>query len=108
MLWIFLEALETDCGEIAVDLWIPQARLPRLSVQQQFDGLVARSSSKRRMICQKLIKHRAKTVNVCGAADGRVVSHGFFRRHVTWPAHHFHSARDRAFRFTQSRKSEVG
>ena len=60
------------------------------------------------MTSEQLKKNCAKTVNVCGAADGRVISHGLFRRHVTRRAHHFQRARDRALRFDQPCKTEIG
>jgi hypothetical protein len=31
---IFIEALETDCGEVAIYFRIQQARLPRLGIEQ--------------------------------------------------------------------------
>ena len=60
------------------------------------------------MTSEQLVKHCAKSIDVCGAADGRVVSDSLFRRHVTGRAQDFQRARDRAFRFDQSGQSEIG
>ena len=60
------------------------------------------------MSCQQLIKDSANFINICLAADRRVISHCLLRRHVTGRAQHFHRPRDRALRFDQSRQTKIG
>ena len=60
------------------------------------------------MTGEQLVKHCAKSINICDAADGRVVSHCLFRRHVTGRAQHFQRARDGALGFDQSGKTKIG
>src|SRR5207247_8617834 len=80
-LWIFLETLEADRCKVAIYFPIPQARLPRLGVQDQPDRFIGRAGSKRRMASEQLVKHCAKSVNVRGATDARISSNRLFRRH---------------------------
>jgi VPDSG-CTERM motif len=60
------------------------------------------------MTGEQLVENCTKSIDIGCAADSRVVSHSLFGRHVTGRSHHFHRARDCAFRFDQSRKPEVG
>ena len=57
---------------------------------------------------QKLVKHCAKSINIRRVADGCIVAHSLFRRHVTGRAQYFHRARDRALCLNQPRQPEVG
>src|SRR5204862_686930 len=58
--------------------------------------------------CQQLVEYCAKSVNICGAADGCVISHGLLWRHVTWRAQNFQRARDGALRSDQACKAKIG
>ena len=51
------------------------------------------------MAGEQLVEDRAKSIDICGVADGCVVSGSLFRRHVTGCAHHVQRARDRALSF---------
>src|SRR6266508_4612118 len=93
---------------MAVYVRSKKKRLPRLCIQQQFDSFVRCSSGKGRLTCQQLVKYCAEPIDICGAADSRVVSHCLLWRHVTWRAQNFQRARHRALRFDKSRKTEVG
>src|SRR5436189_4862397 len=52
--------------------------------------------------------YSAKSINIRGAADSRVVTHGLFRRHVTRRAKNVQGLRDTTFRFDQSSKTKIG
>src|SRR5438874_13043072 len=60
------------------------------------------------MTCEQSVKHSAKSIDVCDAADSGVVSHCLFRRHVTRRAQHLQRARDRTLCLDQSRKTKIG
>jgi len=60
------------------------------------------------MASEQLVKHSAKSIDICDAADSGVVSHRLFRRHVTRRAQNFHRARDRTLCLDQSRKTKIG
>src|SRR5262249_40568813 len=106
-LWIFLQTFETDRRKIAIYFRIPQARLPRLCVQQQLDSLVRRSTRERWMTGEQLVKHSAKSIDIRCCGDCRVVSHRLLRRHVTRRAQYFQGACYCALRFDKSRQTEI-
>src|SRR5439155_27052873 len=56
---------------------------------------------------QQLVKYCTKAIDICGPADGCIVSHRLFRRHVTPPAQNIQSLRDAAFGFQQARSAEI-
>ena len=102
------EALQADRCKVAIYFWISEARLSRLGVQNQPDGFIGCSASKRWMASEQLVKHCAKSVNIRGACELRVISHRLFRRHVTGRAQNFHRARDSALRLDQPGQPEIG
>src|SRR5713226_1476382 len=60
------------------------------------------------MASEQLVKHCAQSVDICGAADARVVSHSLLRRHVTGCAQNFHRARDGTLCFDEPCQPEIG
>src|SRR5437667_10057473 len=72
--WIFIEALQADRCKVAIYFPIPQARLPRLGVQNQSDRFVGRAGSKRRMASEQLVKDCAESIDIRGASDARIIS----------------------------------
>ena len=80
---VFLEALETDRCQIAVYLWVPQARLPWFGFQKQPDGVVGCAACKWWMTSKQMIKHRAQSIDISRAGKLVVISQRLFRRHVT-------------------------
>src|SRR5439155_1071851 len=61
----------------------------RLRIQQQVDRFVGCSPGKRRMASEQFVEYRAKSIDICGLANGRVVTYCLFRRHVAGRAHYF-------------------
>jgi hypothetical protein len=105
---IFVETLEADRCKVAIYFPIPEARLPRLGVQNQSDSFISGTASKRWMASEQLVKHCAESVDIRGATDARVISHRLFRRHVAGRAQNFHCARDATLCFDQPCQSEIG
>src|SRR5262245_64528959 len=59
------------------------------------------------MTGKQLIEHRAKSVDICRAANGCVVSHRLLWRHVTRCAQHVHTAGESTFFFYETGQSEI-
>ena len=88
--------------------YVDSARLPRLRVQNQPDSFKGCPPSKRWMASEQLVKHGAKSVDICRASDARVISHRLFRRHVAGSAQNFHRARDGTLCFDEPCQPEIG
>src|SRR6266436_2004920 len=80
---IFLQALQANRGQVPIYLRVQKARSSRLGIQEEPEGFVSCSSSKRRMAGQKLVKHGTKSIHTCGAREFSSFTNRLFRGHVT-------------------------
>src|SRR5262245_39083122 len=62
---IFLEALETNRGNVAIDFRVYRSWFRRIRFQEQPDGFIGRFANKGRPTREQVIEYRAETVNIC-------------------------------------------
>ena len=106
---IFLEALQADRGEVAVDLWIEQPRISRFGAKHHPHSFKRAAANKWRATGEKLIQNRAHSIDIGRAGRGRAFRAArLFRRDVTRRAHELRRARHRALGFDQPGQAEIG
>src|SRR5439155_4969631 len=104
---IFLAAFQANCGKIPIDFWVPEARLPRLGFHNQPNSFVSRSSSKRWMAGEQLIKDCAEAVHIRRPCKLLVLTPRLFGSHVAGCSQYFHRASESALRFDQASQPEI-
>ena len=85
----FLETFQTNSGKVAINFPVPLTRLTWLRIEQQVDCFVGCFPGKRRTTSKQFVEYRAKSIDICRPADGRVVTYCLLRRHVAGRAHYF-------------------
>ncbi len=85
---LFLQALQADRLQVAVQLGIDRPRPRRLLIQYLANDLAGRVASEWRLAGQRFVKRRAQAVDVGRCRHRLGAAAGLFRRHVGRRPHH--------------------
>ena len=83
--------------------------MPRLTLQNQSNSFVGRSTNKRRMSGEHVIENRTESVNIGSACELGSVASSLFWSHVTRRAERFyHCARNGTFSLNKPCQAKIG